>query len=94
MFALKLHISPLEMWQMPFYDIMLLYRAYEEVVNEEKKNEEKQRKEYEEEMPDYRNFSNDIQRQMNNYHMPSGTGDFKMPAMPQMPAMPSMPSFG
>ncbi len=82
------------MWQMPFYDIMLLYRAYEEVVNEEKKNEEKQRKEYEEEMPDYRNFSNDIQRQMNNYHMPSGTGDFKMPAMPQMPAMPSMPSFG
>lgn len=77
---------------MPFYDIMLLYRAYEEVINEENKRNEAERKEYEEQMPDYRNFSNDIQRQANNYHMPTSMGDFKMPAMPQMPSMPSMPS--
>ena len=80
------------MWQMPFYDIMLLYRAYEEVVNEENKRNEAERKEYEEQMPDYKNFSNDIQRQASNYHMPTSMGDFKMPAMPQMPSMPSMPS--
>lgn len=77
---------------MPFYDIMLLYRAYEEVINEENKRNEAERKEYEEQMPDYRNFSNDIQRQANNYHMPTSMGDFKMPAMPQMPSMSSMPS--
>ena len=76
---------------MPFYDIMLLYRAYEEVINEENKRNEAERKEYEEQMPDYRNFSNDIQRQANNYHMPTSMGDFKMPAMPQMPSMPSLP---
>ena len=80
------------MWQMPFYDIMLLYRAYEEVINEENKRNEAERKEYEEQMPDYRNFSNDIQRQASNYHMPTIMSDFKMSAMPQMPSMPSMPS--
>ena len=85
------------MWQMPFYDIMLLYRAYEEVVTEEKKQQEEQQREYEDQMPDYKNFSSDIQRQMNNYQssFPSGSnyGDFKMPQMPSMPSMPSIPSF-
>lgn len=78
------------MWQMPFYDIMLLYRAYEEVVNEDKKQEEEQRKEYEEQMPDYKNFSNDIQKQVNNYKMPT-VENFKMPDMPQMPSIPDIP---
>lgn len=73
---------------------MLLYRAYEEVVNEEKKQEEAQRKEYEENMPDYKNFNmNDIQRQMSNYNIPTSPSDIKMPSMPSMPNMPSIPSF-
>lgn len=79
------------MWQMPFYDIMLLYRAYEEAITEENKRNELERREYEEQMPDYKNFSSNIQQQANNYHMPTSMGDFKMPAMPQMPSMPSLP---
>lgn len=84
------------MWQMPFYDIMLLYRAYEEVVNEDKKQEEEQRKEYEERMPDYKNFSNDIQKQMSNYNYPSSFSEisgnsFKMPDLPTMPSIPDIP---
>ncbi len=82
------------MWQMPFYDIMLLYRAYEEVVNEDKKQEEEQRKEYEEQMPDYKNFSNDIQKQMSNYQSSfPGISDnnFKIPELPTMPPIPDIP---
>lgn len=75
---------------MPFYDIMLLYRAYEDVISEENKRNEEERKQYEDQMPDYKNFSGDIQRQVGNYKMPSGVGDFKMPQMPQMPQMPSL----
>ena len=78
---------------MPFYDIMLLYRAYEESVTEEKKQEEMQREEYEEQMPDYKNFSSDIQKQVGNYQssFPNISGnDFKIPEMPSIPSIPSI----
>ena len=35
-FAMYLHISPLDMWEMPYYDIVYLYRAYEKLVTDSK----------------------------------------------------------
>ena len=45
---MKLHITPIEMGKMYFYDIMLLYKKYEEFVNEQNEADEKRQAEYNE----------------------------------------------
>lgn len=47
-----LHIPPTEMWEMPFYDILYLYKAYSDYVDETNKHEMEQQAEYEEQMRD------------------------------------------
>lgn len=39
------------MWEMPFYDIMLLYNAYEKHVKEENESQQEMQQKYEEEHP-------------------------------------------
>ena len=53
---------------MPFYDIMLLYRGYEDYVKEQNEEQQKQQAEYEQQAEDYK------------ADMPK-PGDFKMPDM-------------
>lgn len=74
MFSLRLHISPLDMWRMPWYDIVYLYKAYSDYVDEENKQHAEQQAKIEEEhnnydMPDFssysRNMSNDIANMKN-----------------------------
>ena len=86
MFALRLHITPIEMWKMPFYDIMLLYRAYEEYVNKENEEQTKQQEQYEQQaedykanmpnpsdykMPDINNISRGFTNSMSGFTMPN-----------------------
>ena len=71
---------------MPFYDIMLLYKAYSDYVDEENKEQEKQQAKYEQEAEDYKHPSlDDYKSQMpdiNNltkgFTNPS-LGNFTMP---------------
>lgn len=56
------------MWKMPFYDIMLLYRSYEDYVKQQNEEQEKQQAEYEQEAEDYK------------ANMPNPS-DYKMPDM-------------
>ena len=56
------------MWKMPFYDIMLLYRSYEDYVKEQDEEQMKQQEQYEQEAEDYK------------ANMPNPS-DFKMPDM-------------
>lgn len=84
----------MEMGEMFFYDIILLYRRYEEYLKEENEAQKQQEAEYREEMPsmpDYKNFNPDT------YKLP--TGNFDMNSISRgfsngysMPSMPSMPS--
>lgn len=39
------------MWEMPFYDIMLLYRAYEDYIKDENENQKMMQEKYEQENP-------------------------------------------
>lgn len=74
------------MGRMFFYDIMLLYRRYEDYLEEDRKYQEQQQAEYEEkygQIPD----TKATLESMRNYTPQS------MPSMPSMPAMPSIPSF-
>lgn len=64
---MRLHISPLDIWQMPWYDIMYLYQAYSDYVEEENKQHAEQQARLEESqerysMPDFSNYT----RNMNN----------------------------
>lgn len=54
---------------MPFYDIMLLYKAYSDYVDEENKEQEKQQAKYEEEMEDYKKPS------LDDYKIPDMTSN-------------------
>ena len=45
---MKLNISPIEMGQTYFYDIMMLYNRYEAFLKDEKEAQDKQQAEYEE----------------------------------------------
>ena len=49
------------MWEMPFYDIMLLYNAYSDYCDEENKQHEEQQARYEEQ----------VQEQQSNFNMNS-----------------------
>ena len=51
---------------MPFYDIMLLYKAYSDYVDEENKKQEEQQAQYEQQADEYKS------------QMPSAS-DYKMP---------------
>lgn len=51
---------------MYFYDIMYLYKTYEDYVNEEKKNQEQQDAIYQEQM----SSQSDINSQMQKFKMP------------------------
>lgn len=44
LFARELHISPVDLWEMPFYDILYLYRQWQDYVEamNEKSDDEKQ----------------------------------------------------
>ena len=71
---------------MAFYDIMLLYRKYEEFVNEENEQQMDQQKKYEEEyqdkMPNYNDIGrqmSDVTRNMGNMNPSSITSGFQMP---------------
>ena len=58
------------MWQMPFYDIMLLYNAYDKYCDEENKHYEEEQSRYEEQ----------VQEQQSNFNMNSITQNMsKMP---------------
>lgn len=86
-FAMRLHIPPSELYKMPYYDIRLLYYAYEDYVEKENEETERQKSEQEEkyrdEIPDYKNFNVDkLMSDMTN------SNQFKMPSMPAMPSMP------
>lgn len=39
------------MWEMPFYDIMLLYNAYENHIKDENEQQQKMQEQYEQEHP-------------------------------------------
>lgn len=77
---------------MPFYDIMLLYRTLEEAVKEEQEQQKKQEEEYKasNNIPDYKNFSSNIEQQMKTFNPDSITKGYTMPQMPSLPAMPSI----
>lgn len=78
---------------MPFYDIMLLYRTLEAAVEEEAAQQKKQEDEYKDQMPnmpDYKNFSNNINQQMTNFNMDSISKNYSMPSIPDMPHIPSV----
>lgn len=81
------------MWEMPFYDIMLLYRTLEEDVKNEEERQKKEQEEYQSqmpEMPDYKNFASNMDQQMKHFNMDSitkGYGNMQMPSMPQMPSV-------
>lgn len=73
------------MWEMPFYDIMLLYKAFEKHVDEENKSQEEERSRYEQ---DYLEQKQAMNSAMNPY------SNFKMPDMSSMSkGMPSIPNF-
>lgn len=62
---MKLHISPKEMGEMYFYDIMLLYKRYEAYVKEENESAEKTNTEYNEQdqqqqPPDYNSVTKNV----------------------------------
>lgn len=54
------------MGKMYFYDIMYLYKTYEDYVNEEKKNQEQQEAMYQEQI----SSQPDINSQMQKFKMP------------------------
>lgn len=84
------------MWEMPFYDILLLYRTLEEDVKNEEERQKKEQEEYESKMPsmpDYKNFAFNMDQQMKSFNMDSiAKGYGSMPSIPSLPSMPSMPS--
>jgi predicted metal-dependent peptidase len=63
------------MWQMPFYDIMLLYNAYADYCDEENKHHEEQQARYEEQ----------VQEQQSNFNMNSIKQN--MPKMPDLSSL-------
>jgi hypothetical protein len=87
-FAMKLHISPCELEQMYFYDILYLYKAYADFVDEEAKQQKEQeaqyKQDYEDKMPDYKNFNF-------NGKVPD-MSHFDMSSLPNMGNLPKMPS--
>jgi hypothetical protein len=62
---MRLNIPPTEMWKMPFYDIMLLYKSYADYVDEENKSQEEQQAKYQEEMEEQKAAMN-----VDNYKVP------------------------
>ena len=63
------------MWQMPFYDIMLLYNTYADYCDEENKHNEEQQSRYEEQ----------LQEQQSNFNMNSIKQN--MPKMPDLSSL-------
>lgn len=61
---MKLNISPIEMGQMYFYDIMMLYNRYEAFVKDEKEAQEKQQEEYNEQYGNPQDQYSNIQSQI------------------------------
>ena len=69
-FSMKLHITPEQMGEMFFYDIMMLYDRYKQYVEEENEAQENQQKAYEEGYQQNMNPSDMIrsaQKNMPNY---------------------------
>lgn len=56
------------MGQMYFYDIMYLYRTYEDYVNEENERQKEQEGMYNEKIEDTSNYSSQIESQMQKYN--------------------------
>ena len=71
---------------MPFYDIMLLYKAYSDYVDEENKEQEKQQARYEQEAEEYKSNSFDDYKSkmpdMNSISKGFTTPNFTMPSIP------------
>jgi uncharacterized coiled-coil protein SlyX len=70
---MKLHITPLEMGKMYFYDIMMLYNRYEEYVKEENEAQEKQQAEYNEQYGDQQAKYDNMQLQMSQMTQKMGS---------------------
>ena len=70
---MKLHITPLEMGKMYFYDIMMLYNRYEEYVKEENEAQEKQQAEYNEQYGDHQAKYDNMQSQMSQMTQKMGS---------------------
>jgi uncharacterized coiled-coil protein SlyX len=70
---MKLHITPLEMGKMYFYDIMMLYNRYEEYVKEENEAQEKQQAEYNEQYCDQQAKYDNMQSQMSQMTQKMGS---------------------
>ena len=81
---MKLNISPIEMGQMYFYDIMMLYNRYDEYLKDEQKAQEEQQRKYEEEhpTPDYSNMASqmsDVTKKIGSITPSSITSGFNFP---------------
>ncbi len=73
---------------MPFYDIMLLYKAYSDYVDEENKEQQKQQEKYEQEAEEYKTPSLDDYKS----HMPDINNIAKGFTVPTLNNF-SMPTF-
>lgn len=71
---MKLHVSPKEMGEMYFYDIMLLYNRYEQYVKDENERIENEQKEYNEQNPPV-NYDN-IQKNVSDMSNRMGNMNF------------------
>lgn len=80
-FAKDLHIPPLEMGKMYFYDIMYLYKAYEDYVTEENKQAQEHQEIYQSsydlnqmssefKMPDYNSITRGITNDISKFNIP------------------------
>ena len=77
-FSLRLHISPEEMGRMFFYDILLLYKRYEQYLQDEEDNNAAQVQKYEEENGNMNdNINNTMSSMQNSINSMVG----KMPGM-------------
>lgn len=88
---MKLHIGPQEMGRMFFYDIMLLYKRYEDYVEEEDRQQKEEQKKYEEENGSVQDMQSNMQISMNQ--MTQKMGSFDAGRLTSGFTMPSMPHF-
>jgi hypothetical protein len=88
---MKLHIGPQEMGRMFFYDIMLLYKRYEDYVEEEDRQQKEEQKKYEEENGSVQDMQSNMQSSMNQ--MTQKMGSFDAGRLTSGFTMPSMPHF-
>lgn len=86
-----LHISPIDMWNMPWYDIVYLYRAYNKLVSDSKEANDIQGRA---EAEAAENQMTDMQNQMHTPQMPT-IPDYSSMARDMMDrAMAAVPKMG